>query len=285
MSLTPTPTSTSPKASKLASFNKELDFAKELAIEAGGIMRRYFRAEDIDTTFKDDNTPVTVADTTINNLVIEKVKEQFPGYGVIGEEESFESKGDFVWVLDPIDGTMPFSLGIPVSTFSLALVHRSNGQPVVAVAYDPQLDHLYSATKGQGAVLNDAKILTSKSSTIEKQYVVVGGGSLQDGVPYFSAGKCTTLAREVAGARVFNFYSFVYSAMKVASGDLVAAIMRYGAPWDAAGAALIAQEAGAVVTDFEGKNRRYDEWGAGCVVAANQAIHDEMMGLIKLSTK
>ncbi len=78
-------------------YAEELEFAKGLALEAGGIMRRYFNAEDIGTTWKQDNTPLTVADTTINELVISRVKEMFPKDGVIGEEASYETERPRVW--------------------------------------------------------------------------------------------------------------------------------------------------------------------------------------------
>jgi myo-inositol-1(or 4)-monophosphatase len=102
------------------SYEKELRFATDLAQEAGAIMDRYFRAEDIGTELKQDLTPVTVADTTINDLVIDRVQQSYPEHGVLGEENSYEPTRDRIWVVDPIDGTVPFSLGIPTSTFSLA---------------------------------------------------------------------------------------------------------------------------------------------------------------------
>ncbi|QQS18795.1 hypothetical protein IPL68_01860 [Candidatus Saccharibacteria bacterium] len=129
---------------------KELQFAKSLALEAGAIMRHYFRSDELAITHKQDLTPLTVADTQINALVIERVKKEFPAYGVLGEEASFEPHRELLWVVDPIDGTSPFSCGIPVSTFSIALVHRKDGQPYVSVTYDPYLDELMFATKNGG---------------------------------------------------------------------------------------------------------------------------------------
>ena len=115
------------------SYEKELDFAKALALEAGEIMRKYFRSDRLGTVQKDDLTPLTVADTAINDLVIERVQHEFPEHGVLGEEASYEPNRQWIWVVDPIDGTSPYSCGIPISTFSLALVNKKDGQPYVSV--------------------------------------------------------------------------------------------------------------------------------------------------------
>ena len=102
--------------------NKEyLDFAKSVAYEAGEIIRKYF-VKNPDSEFKKDDSIVTVADKEINDLVIERVKENFPGHAVNGEEASYQQDTKHVWVCDPIDGTNPFAMTVAVSVFSLAYV-------------------------------------------------------------------------------------------------------------------------------------------------------------------
>jgi len=120
-----------------------LEFAKEIAKEAGKIMLNYFN-ENNGATYKGDKTIVTLADTEINSYLIKRVKETFPTHCVDGEEEQF-GKSDFVWVCDPIDGTAMYARHIPVAVFSLALV--INGNPVVDVVYDPFTQNLYSAIR------------------------------------------------------------------------------------------------------------------------------------------
>lgn len=262
------------------SYETELAFAKDLADEAGKIMRHYFRAEDIGTTWKEDNTPVTIADIKINNLVIKKVKSSFPTHGVLGEEASFEPKRDLIWVVDPIDGTVPFSLGIPVSTFLLALVDRSDGQPVVAVAYDPYLQHLYSATKGGGAFLNGVRLKTSTSNSFFKGYASIYGPPVQTEKVDYWPGKTIDQMR-VRGSKTLNFVSGGYTAVKIASGEFVALVMGFGSPWDTAAVCLLVEEAGGLVTDLEGNKRRFDEFGLGCVLAANQTLLTEMLEIVK----
>jgi myo-inositol-1(or 4)-monophosphatase len=152
-------------------YQKELDIAKKLADEAGKIMLKYFRSATSGAKTKSDKTIVTKADTEINDLVIEFLNEETPSYSVWGEEKSSIINGSsYTWVCDPVDGTMPFSKGIPISTFSLALVNDS-GQSVVGVIYDPFQDRLFSAVKGYGAYLNDEKINVSRVESLDGAYI------------------------------------------------------------------------------------------------------------------
>lgn len=262
----------------MKSYKAELDFAMEMASDAGKIMKKYFRSEAIDTQWKADHTPLTIADKKINDLLIERVENHYPDHGVIGEESSYMEERDMVWVADPIDGTSPYTLGIPTSTFCLALVDRSDGQPVIAVVYDPFLDHLYTATKGKGTYLNDNKVKTSSAENFHHSYVAVNGFSkkMENGKVLIRPGKLMERIRH-HGGKCLTFQSHVYTAMKVASGELVASVLAFGSPWDAAAASLIVEEAGGIATDLNGRKRRYDEFANGTVVAANKAILDTLI--------
>lgn len=261
-------------------YSLELEFAKQLARDAGVTMSQYFRVEN-NLQWKSDDTPLTIADTTINAMVIDRVKEQFPEHGVIGEEESYETERELVWVVDPIDGTMPYSLGMPLSMFSLALVERKEGRALVAVAYDPQLDMLYSAMKGGGAFLNNQPISTSTAETLKNGYVsILGGLDRASGKQFYQVGQCVDLMRG-QGAKTFMLYSYVYVAVRVATGELLAASLGFGSPWDSAACSLIVQEAGGIAVGVDGEPRRYDEWGCGCLVACNRTVLDTVLNIIQ----
>lgn len=106
----------------MKNYQKELEVAKRLAVEAGKIMLGYFDSASADPTIKTDRTIVTKADTEINSHVIKVLTRETPGYSIWGEEESSIIEGaKYTWVCDPVDGTMPFSKAIPISTFSLVL--------------------------------------------------------------------------------------------------------------------------------------------------------------------
>lgn len=261
-------------------YQKELQFAQKLAKEAGKIMNRYFRAEDIGTTWKKDKTPVTVADTAINRLVIEEVKKHFPTHGVLGEEESYEAERDFIWVVDPIDGTVPFSLGMPVSMFLMALVDRSDGQPVVGLAYDPFLDHMYTAVKGQGSHLNGRPISASKASDISDSYFNVAYTPAKvKGVDYQPL-EIVRKLREI-NSKSLNFVCGSYLSCKIATGEFKGFVSGICFAWDCAATALIVQEAGGAVSDIAGGKRRFDETGSGLILAANPTVLKELLEIVK----
>ncbi|MEE0866081.1 MAG: inositol monophosphatase family protein [Clostridia bacterium] len=131
-----------------------LEFAKDIAYQAGKIMLKYFNQNN-GASYKGDKTIVTLADTEINSYLIKKVKERYPTHAVDGEEEQF-GNSDFIWVCDPVDGTAMYARHIPVAVFSLALV--IDGVPNIGVVYDPFTDSLYTAIKGKGAYKNGEKI-------------------------------------------------------------------------------------------------------------------------------
>ena len=131
-----------------------LEFAKDIAKEAGKIMLKYFNMDN-GASYKGDKTIVTLADTEINSYLIKKVKEKYSNHSVDGEEEQF-GKSDYVWVCDPVDGTEMYARHIPVAVFSLALVVK--GESKVGVVFDPFTNNLYTAIKGKGAYKNGERI-------------------------------------------------------------------------------------------------------------------------------
>src|SRR4030042_6237309 len=104
------------------------DFAIAIAKEAGEIIRKNFTL-GMKKEWKGDEGPVTETDYRINTILVERVQKELSQYGVLGEEESYNEKAANLWVCDPVDGTIAFSHGIPISTFSLALVQ--GGEPVL----------------------------------------------------------------------------------------------------------------------------------------------------------
>lgn len=248
----------------MSQFDAELNFAKQLAYEAGKIMLHYFNAKDKGITIKDDESPVTLADTEINKLVIERVKAAFPNHGVLGEEDSFNLDKEKLWVVDPLDGTPPFARGIPLSTFCMALVR--NGEPIVAVVYDPYTNRLYWAAKGQGAYENERKLDLSQHEPQGKLGVCleVAGGS------YWTTFNDPAIGGKMLEAfdrtsDTFTYYlPIAYSIVMIAAGRFDAVVTSGKNPWDLAAAGFIAQEAGAKVTDIFGQPiKRWDKDIAG----------------------
>ena len=254
-----------------------LEFAKGLAKEAGEIMLRYFLANDIGTIEKEDKTLVTLADTEINNLVIKRIQLKHPNHSVHGEEASIHiANAPFTWVCDPVDGTLPFAKGLPISTFSIGLVDDT-GQSVVGVAFDPYQDRLYTAIKGKGAFLNGQKIQVSKRETLEGAFV---DNELwkneKEGVSFLDPREI--LANQ--GAVVTSQCSAVIMGCLVAEGLYDVMLFGQSKPEDIAALKVIVEEAGGKVTSLSGLDQRYDEKIYGAVVS-NGAIHPNVLDALK----
>lgn len=259
------------------SYAKELDFAKSLAFDAGIIMRKYF-GFDIETEWKSDETPLTKADTKINDLVIARIQMMFPGDSVYGEEKSALTDSSRLWVCDPIDGTMPFSHGLPISTFSLALV--VHGTPVVGVIYDPFMNRLFSAALGQGAFCNDQPIQVSDQSiqnsliNIEAFPVITKPSILQ--LPIGEPQKSIL----EAGGKTTCLWSVIISFALIAAGQYSAALFNLDQIHDVAAAKIIVEEAGGTTSDLFGNDQRYDQPTKG-FAASNGVIHQQLIDFLK----
>lgn len=252
-----------------------LEFAINVAHKANEIALDYFQSENLVTEWKENDTPLTVADTTINELVTQEVKQQYPAHGVIGEEGSYSETSEYVWVTDPIDGTIAFSMGMPIFTFCLALVH--NGEVLVSVISVPAQNKLFTAIRGEGARMNGVPIHVSDKQDFNNAYVSAMD-RLSPGEDKVGA---ATLAIKNRGAIMIGMYSYAYMSMLVAEGHAVASVMGYGSPWDAAAPALIVEEAGGKVADIYGQQRKYNEWGEGTLMSNGTKIHEELVELIK----
>lgn len=254
-----------------------LDFAKDLADQAGEIMLQYFQvgvANDLKE--QEGNTPVTIADKTINSLVIETVRKQYPTHAVIGEEESFGRKdADYVWVCDPIDGTTPYVMGVPTNVFSLAMIDAKDGQPVAAVVYDPYMKRKYWATKDGGAFMNGQPIHVNEVDTLDQAII---GGSSKRSKEIQTANFRGAVIDKCYRPIIMN--SIIYEAMLVATGQIAATVFVGAGCHDVATSKLIVEEAGGRVTDVFGHEQRYDQTIKGAIIS-NGLIHDELVELAK----
>lgn len=256
---------------------KHLEIAKRLAKEAGEIMLGYFNTAASDPTIKSDKTIVTKADTEINARVIEVLAQETSGYSIWGEEESAIIDGaKYTWVCDPVDGTMPFSKAMPISTFSLALVNES-GESVVGVVYDPFQDRLFEAIKGGGAYLNGNKISVSTKAELDGAYIDEELWINQEEEITFDDPKDVL---NKAGAKLTTLCSAIIMGCFVAKGDYEAMLFGQGKPEDIAALAVIVTEAGGKVTDLFGDEQRYDTNIKGAIVS-NGLLHDQLCAVTK----
>lgn len=258
-------------------YEEYLEFAKEIANEAGKIMKKYFSRKDI-SSYKGDKTIVTLADKEINSYLIKRVKEKYPTHSVDGEEEQFgESK--YVWVCDPIDGTAMYARSIPVAVFSLALV--IDGVSTVGVIYDPFTDNLYTAIKGQGAYQNNEKICVNDYELEDMRSI-----AHFDSWPKAEYNIIDVMKELGKKTYFIGLGSIIRACTCIASGEFTLAIFpgTLHKNCDIAAAKVLVEEAGGKVTDLFGKEQRYDKSINGAVIS-NGIVHDEVINTIKKYVK
>jgi myo-inositol-1(or 4)-monophosphatase len=251
--------------------NEELlQFATILAHKAGTVMQQYFYdADRSDVSLKSNQTLVTTADTQINQMVIDAIREKYPDHGVLGEEQSFEAERTQLWVCDPIDGTHALIQGVPTAVFSLAFV--VDGQPQVAVTFDPFQDVLLSAVRGAGAQRNGDSVKVSSVASVHAATIGVTASYMQ----LVRRTKTYDYLSE-QGARILLVPGNVFKSQLVATARVDGYLFPGRSAHDVAAAALIVTEAGGKVTDLDGNEQRYDGAIRGAIIS-NGLFHDELI--------
>ena len=213
-------------------------------VRRAGALAQHLKAHGLITSYKADGSIVTNADTEVNLWLKEALNDARPDYGWQSEEspDNEERLGAHrTFVLDPIDGTMGLSKGSPYWTIALAIVEDT--KPVAAVVYAPDAHEMYSAAKGEGATLNAAAIHVSARTELLNAEVL---------------GDARLFGRDIWGEpwphlNIHSRPSVAYRMVQVAAGraDFTMALTPKR-DWDVAAATLIAQEAGAIVSDHLG---------------------------------
>ncbi len=229
-----------------------------IARAAGFIIEKRFTS-GFTMTFKEDQSPVTAADKEVNRFVISEVQRDAPGIDILGEEESARTESPWQLQIDPIDGTLPFTWGLPASTFMAALLFE--GKPQMSVVCNPYADALYYAVRGEGAFVRTR----TNTHCIRVSECVPGDGSKGKpavglataprvpGLDMFDVGK--VLGK--SGIRSVMIASMGYLDMLVARGVFVGTIFTGDTPWDTSAGHLIIEEAGGKATDLEGNPINY----------------------------
>jgi fructose-1,6-bisphosphatase/inositol monophosphatase family enzyme len=224
---------------------------------------------------KGDNTPLTKSDTDINRLVIQSIERDYPHVRVIGEEENYEpADAEYTVLCDPVDGTIPFSRGVPISAFVISVIREH--QPLAAVIYDPFQGRMWHAMKGCGTYLNDRMVRVSEHRSLKRSNVCMVWWK---GSPYNLHGACEKLME--AGTIWTNPCVIAYHGGLLASGEYDATIFPGQKGWETAAMQLLAEEAGGRSTDIHGNPNKYGPLGEieGHIIS-NGLLHDELVGII-----
>lgn len=246
-----------------------LQTAISSAKKSGKILLNYF-GKKTDIEFKQDNSPVTVADKESEENIIDTISKVFPDHSFLGEETGKTTKNsDYLWVIDPLDGTSNYSNKIPYFCISIALLYKE--KPIVGVIYDPIHDDLFTASKDNGTYLNNEKIFISDDKFRKTSYVsLVYSRSKELKVDINKAFEML----DPPEFRIRNMGAAALELAYVAVNKLDGIIINGNNSWDVCAGILLIQEAGGVVTDF--KNERWS-LQAKNVVASSPEMHKTLI--------
>ncbi len=249
----------------------ELKVALAAAREAARISREYY-AGNFTVTTKADMTPVTQADVECEQAIRAIILDRFPGHGFYGEETGkTQADADYLWLVDPIDGTKGFVRQYPFFSTQIALMH--DGEIVLGVSSGTMMDELAWAEKGEGAWLNDERLTISDITDPDRAAVSTGNlKSLAESDGW------QQLADIVARADRIRGYGDFYHYHLLAAGKIEAVIESDVNILDIAALSIIVEEAGGVFTDLNGDKPTL---GIRSVLAANPELHAAYLSRLK----
>jgi histidinol-phosphatase len=265
--------------------NEMLEFALTLAEAAEGEILPRFRSCTVD--WKADGSEVTEADRRAEEVMRELIVKQLPGHQVLGEEYGGPKEPilDPLWVLDPVDGTASFAVGLPI--FGTLIGYVQGGEPQAGVIHFPAMGETVYAAKGQGCWMRmrgeDAKrVRVSSTAEIDRAYITACSMSPSDIDPPAS-GFAYRLSVLIRRPRRFRFITDCVQHALVAQGRIDAAIDTIMHPWDIAAIVPCVEEAGGVVTDLEGVRERV-VWRASLLSSSSSSLHRQVIGVLHGST-
>ena len=254
--------------------SKEL--AHALADKAGDVIRPYFRVP-LDTEIKSDQSPVTVADKNTEAALREMIAARFPDHGILGEEEgsvSLSGNEEYVWVLDPIDGTASFITGKPLFGVLIALLHR--GVPVLGIIDQPILRERWVGVVGEKSTMNGSPVSARACDNLAAAYLYSTSPHL------FSNEDEKAFHRLREKVRRTNYGCDCY-AFGLLSLGFVDVVVEYGMkPWDYAALIPVVEGAGGVITDWCGNPLTIDigspeKWAGDILAAGDSRVHAEAL--------
>lgn len=253
-----------------------LKVAKEAALEAGKIISSYSgKVHHKNIKHEDGSDFATEADLHAEKTIVSIISKVFPEHNIIAEENEKVNRGsEYTWVIDPLDGTFSFSIGMPYFAVSIGLL--KDKEPVLGVVYQVMTNDLYTAVKGEGAFLNGEKINVSQRDRLEDAAVTLDVGHRgkrqhkldlyvnkfinRIGMPYSIGSAVSTLTH--IGKGIFD------------------AVINEAYLWDFVAGTVIVREAGGKVTDFEGNEPDWSKERLN-IVASNGLLHNQILKELK----
>ena len=252
-----------------------IDDIINISKQAGSLIREGF-GQQFKVDFKTNEINlVTEIDTASEKLITDFIKKKFPSHNILAEESGeTHNSSEYLWVIDPLDGTTNFAHGLPIFAVSIGL--QKNGETIAGVVYDVMQDIVYAAEKGSGATANSVKIKVSENNNLQHSLLVTGFPYNIKENPDKALERFAILSKKSRGIRRLGSAAidFCYVAKGVFDGFWEVHLN----PWDICAGKLIVEEAGGIVTDFDGKpidifTKR--------ILCTNRKIHQMMIEVMK----
>jgi myo-inositol-1(or 4)-monophosphatase len=257
----------------------DLEFVKRIGIAAaykGGSVLQSYRGRVSIVNKKGAIDLVTEADTGSEKAIIETISNAFPDHAILAEESGLkEGEKDFTWIVDPLDGTTNFAHQLDL--FSISIAFAVEKDIVIGIVLVPTTGELFTAMKGHGAALNGRPVKVSDAETVSESLLVTG-------FPYDKITIHDPLIKRFsnclkASQGIRRLGSAALDLCFVACGRFDGFWEQNLKPWDTAAGVLIAEEAGAVITDFSNRSFTIDKKE---ILVTNGNIHKEMLSLLDL---
>jgi len=251
-----------------------IDDIIEISKQAGSLIRDGF-GKFVQIEFKsNESNLVTEIDKSSEKMIIDFIKKKYPSHSIIAEEGGgVKNDSEYIWVVDPLDGTTNFAHGLPI--FSVSIGFQKNNETIAGVVYDVMRNILYSAQLGEGAFADSEQIKVSSTDSLKHSLLVTGFPYNVVENPAGAFERFTALTKNARGIRRLGSAAidFCYLASGVFDGFWEV----YLHPWDICAGKLIAEEAGALVTDFDGN---IIDIYSKKILASNNRIHDQIIDVM-----
>ena len=234
----------------MLSLDGNLALAKKAAQKAGNVAMSYFQTSKYEIKDKSFNNPVTTADHQANKVIKEILFQDDSSCGWLSEEtvdSDDRLANDYVWVVDPIDGTKEFIDGVPQFSISIALVHL--GDPIIGVIYNPSTDELFSASRSMGSYYNDKRVKCLKHN--KELTALVSRSEVKKGL-------WDEYKNNFKNLRPIGSVAYKLGLIGAGVGD-VFVTLRPKNEWDICAGHCIINESGGVLFDLNGKSIKYNQ--------------------------
>ncbi len=239
------------------------------------LIRDFGEIENLQVSTKGPGDFVSSADKRTEKILIEELQKAHPEYGIISEEAGIINKSNTKnrWIIDPIDGTMNFLNGIP--QFAISIAYEEDNEIKCGVIFNPIMNEMYCAEKGNGAYLNNSRIRVSNKSKIQDSLLVTGGPKQSSKLKDQIFSEYINVSKNVSNIRKFG--SAALDVAYVACGRFDGYWQRELNYWDIAAGIIILKEAGGFVDFFEQDKNNFLKKN---ILASNSKIHEDLRDLI-----